>query len=133
MTDRRGSNPATGTFRDITNRGAFFDEISQMKPEDWTPGTVDAIATASEDGRRIVIKAVNYGGSPQTLLTRLQGSAAPRDATVKVYSVKAGLSDAASLETPDRIHPTERALPYARDLTIALEPLSVAVVEIASE
>ena len=33
-----------------------------MKPEDWTPGTVDAIATGSEDGRRIVIKAVNYAG-----------------------------------------------------------------------
>ena len=36
-----------------------------MKPEDWTPGTVDAIATGSADGRRIVIKAVNYEGSPQ--------------------------------------------------------------------
>ena len=50
----------SGTFRDIPDRKAFFEEISTMKPEDWLPGTVDAIATASADGRRIVIKAVNY-------------------------------------------------------------------------
>ena len=50
----------SGTFRDIDNRATFFSDISQMKPEDWQPGTVDAIATASADGRRIVIKAVNY-------------------------------------------------------------------------
>ena len=56
----------SGAFRDIPDRKIFFDEISTMKPEDWMPGTVDAIATASADGRRIVIKAVNYerSGTP---------------------------------------------------------------------
>jgi len=122
----------TGTFRDLPDRDEFFDQISQMKPEDWAPGTVDAIATASADGRRIVIKAVNYDGGPHPLLVRLQGSGVPGNAGVTVYSVKAGLTDAASLEEPDRIHPLERTVPYARDLRIDLEPYSVAVVEIAA-
>jgi len=29
---------AQGTFRDIAERKQFFDDISQMKPEDWKPG-----------------------------------------------------------------------------------------------
>ncbi len=53
----------SGTFHDIADRASFFTDISQMKPEGWQPGTVDAIATASADGRRIVVKAVNYSGS----------------------------------------------------------------------
>jgi alpha-N-arabinofuranosidase len=123
----------TGTFRDVENRGAFFDKISQMKPENWTPGTVDAIATGSKDGVRIVIKAVNYDDSRHPLLARLQGSAVPRTARVRVYSVEAGLRDAASLEEPNRIHPREGSMPYARDLTIDLPPYSVVVAEIAAE
>jgi len=120
----------SGTFRDIPDRDAFFTDISQMKPEDWTPGTVDAIATSSADGRRIVLKAVNYAGSASTLLVRLQGSAAPDDARVRVWGVRAGLHDKASLERPDAIAPVERSLEYARDLALELEPYSVAVVEI---
>ena len=72
----------SGTFRDIGNRASFFTDISQMKPEGWQPGTVDAIATASADGRRIVVKAVNYSGSANTLLVHLQGSRVPAAATV---------------------------------------------------
>ncbi len=53
---------ASGTVRDVADRKAFFQEIGTMKPEEWQQGTVDAIATASADGRRIVIKAVNYEG-----------------------------------------------------------------------
>jgi alpha-N-arabinofuranosidase len=124
---------ATGTFRDIPDRSAFFDQISQMKPEDWTPGTVDAIATSSVDARRIVVKAVNYGASPQTLLVRLQGRAVPRNARVTIHSVSAGALDAPSLGEPERIHPTARPIPYARDLTIELAPHEVAVVEVAAE
>ena len=48
-----------------------------MKPEDWLSGTVDAIATRSADGRRIVIKAVNYEAKRNTLLVRLQGAGVP--------------------------------------------------------
>jgi len=123
---------ATGTFRDLPDRSVFFNEISQMKPEDWTPGTVDAIATASVDGRRIVLKAVNYGAARQVLLARLAGSRAPSSAEVTVHSVKAGLTDAASLQAPDRIRPRQRTMPYAPDLAIDLEPWSVVVVEIAA-
>lgn len=122
----------SGTFRDLPERGLFFDDISQMKPERWTPGTVDAIATASRDGRRIVLKAVNYAGVKNTLLTRLQGSQAPADATVKVYTVSAGLTDAASLEQPDRFQVIETTQSYGRDLTLELPPYSVVVAEIAA-
>ncbi len=122
-----------GTFRDIANRETFFEEISQMKPEDWQPGTVDAIATASADGRRIVIKAVNYQGSANTLLVQLQGSRVPAGATVTVYTITAGLRDTASLEQPDRIKPIERTIEFRPDLTIDLEPYTVAVVEITDD
>ena len=122
----------SGTFRDIDNRATFFSDISQMKPERWQPGTVDAIATATGDGRRIVVKAVNYQGSANTLLVHLQGSRLPANATVTVYTITAGLHDAASLEQPDRIAPVQRTIDYVADLTIGLDPYSVAVVEIAA-
>ena len=122
----------SGTFRDIGNRASFFTDISQMKPERWQPGTVDAIATSSADGRRIVIKAVNYQGNTNTLLVRLQGSRVPPDATVTVHTITAGLQDTASLEQPDRIRPAARTIQYHPDLTIDLEPYTVAVVEISA-
>jgi len=122
----------SGTFRDIGNRASFFADISQMKPEGWQPGTVDAIATASADGRRIVVKAVNYSGTANALLIHLQGSRVPAAATVTVYTVTAGLHDAASLDQPDRIRPVERTLDYRPDLTIDLEPYTVVLVEISA-
>jgi alpha-N-arabinofuranosidase len=122
----------TGTFRDIPNRNGFFDNISQMKPEGWMPGTVDAIATGSADGKRIVIKAVNYSGARNTLLARLRGSAVPEKAAMKIYSVTAGLTDEPSLEHPHKIEPTETTQPYSRDLSIDLKPYEVAVIEIAN-
>jgi alpha-N-arabinofuranosidase len=122
----------SGTFRDIDARGTFFSDISLMKPEGWQPGTVDAIAAASADARRIVVKAVNYQGSANTLLVHLQGSRIPASATVTIYTITAGLHDAASLEQPDRIKPVARTVDYRPDLTIALQPYTVAVVEIAT-
>jgi len=123
----------SGTFRDNSNRGQFFAEISTMKPEAWQPGTVDAIATASATGRRFVIKAVNYEGESNTLVVRLNGSKAPINAAVTVSTISAGLNDAASLEQPNKIAPVERTMPYARVLTIDLAPYTVAVVEIAAK
>ena len=122
----------SGTFRDISNRASFFTDISQMKPEGWEPGTVDAIATASADGRRIVVKAVNYSGSANALLVHLQGSRVPAAARVTVHTITAGLRDVASLEAPERIKPVERTLEYSRDLTIDLQPYTVAVIEISA-
>jgi len=123
----------TGTFRDLPDRETFFDEISTMKPEDWAPGTVDAIATGSADGERIVVKAVNYTGEGHTLLVRLQGSGVPGQATVSVHTVSAGLNEAPSLGDPDSIAPATRSMPYTRDLTVELDPYTVAVVEITAE
>jgi alpha-N-arabinofuranosidase len=122
----------SGTFHDSGDRASFFTDISQMKPERWQPGTLDAIATASADRRRIVVKAVNYSAGPNTLLVHLQGSRVPAAATVRVFTVTAGLHDEASLEHPDRIQPVERTRDYRPDLTIELQPYTVAVVEIAA-
>jgi alpha-N-arabinofuranosidase len=122
----------SGTFRDISDRATFFSDISQMKPEGWQPGTVDAIATASADGQRIVIKAVNYQGTANTLLVHLQGSRVPASATVTVYTITAGLHDKASLEQPDRIKPVARSIDFRPDLTLDLDAHSVVVVEIAA-
>jgi alpha-N-arabinofuranosidase len=123
----------TGTFRNIEDNATFFDDISTMKPEDWKPGTVDAIATASDDGKRIIIKAVNYEANPNVLIVRLMGSSVPEQAGVKVYTLTAGLNDAPSLENPDRIKPVEQTMQYTRDLTIELAPYTVAVVEVTAE
>ena len=103
-----------------------------MKPEGWQPGTVDAIATASADGRRIVVKAVNYSSGANTLLVHLQGSRVPAADTVTVYTITAGPRDTASLDEPDRIKPVERKREYSRDLTIDLGPYTVAVIEISA-
>jgi alpha-N-arabinofuranosidase len=119
-----------GTFKDLPDRPSFFKEVSTMKPEDWEPGTVDAIATKSADGRRIVIKAVNYESKRNTLLIQLQGSGAPNNATVTLHTITAGPEDKASLERPDAIAPVARTINYAKDLAIDLAPYSVAVVEI---
>jgi alpha-N-arabinofuranosidase len=94
---------------------------------------VDAIATGNADGKRIVIKAVNYEDSPNTLLTRIQGSTAPDRATVTIYKLTAGLTDAPTMENPNRIKPVESTMPYTRDMAIELEPYTVAVVEIRAE
>ena len=120
----------SGTFKDIPHRADFFNGISQMIPQHWTPNTVDAIVTGSDDGRTFVVKAVNYDRVRHTLLTRFQGTRAPAKATVKVFTVTAQLGDENSLAQPDRIRPVETALPYQRDLTVELPPHTVAVVEI---
>jgi alpha-L-arabinofuranosidase len=123
----------TGAFRDIADRKRLLDQISTMRPEDWLPGAIDAIATASADGRRIVIKAVNYGAERNALLVRLQGANVAERAVAKLTTVSAGLKDSASLEHPDAIAPVSRPLNYAKDFAVDLDPYTVAVVEIRAE
>jgi alpha-N-arabinofuranosidase len=123
----------SGVFRDIPDREVFFRQISTMIPQGWTPGTVDAIATASADFRRIVIKAVNYGAQRNTLLVRLQGANAPEKALARLHTLRAGLMDSASLEHPNAISPVSQPLNYAKDLTLDLDPYTVAVAEIHAQ
>jgi len=123
----------SGTFRDIPKRPDFFDDISQMKPEAWTPDTLDAIATGTADGRRIIIKTVNYAANPNTLLTRLQGKQVPAKATVTIYTVTARPEDENSLEEPNKIHSVPTTMPYERDMAFKLPPYTVAVVEIRGD
>ena len=121
---------ATGDFADMSDRSRFFDHISTQIPQGWEPGAIDAIATASEDGRRIVIKAVNYRNEKNALLVRLQGSGIPQNAKVKLHTITADLMDEASLEHPDVIKPVSTTLDYAKDFSVDLDPYTVAVVEI---
>jgi alpha-N-arabinofuranosidase len=120
----------SGVYRDIPDREVFFRQISTMIPQGWTPGTVDAIVTASADGRRIVIKAVNYGAQRNTLLVRFQGGNVPEKAQARLYALSSGLMDSASLEHPEAISPVSRPLNYAKNLTLDLDPYTVAVAEI---
>jgi alpha-N-arabinofuranosidase len=124
---------ATGAVRDVPDRKLLFDKISTLIPEDWLPGSVDAIATASADRHRIVIKAVNYRPERNTLLVRLQGIDVPERAGATLHTITAGLMDSASLEHPDAIAPVSRPLNYAKDFSIELDPYTVAVVEIQAE
>ena len=120
----------SGTFRDIAKRSEFFDGISEMKPEGWTPNTVDAIATGTPDGRRIVLKAVNYAATTNTLLTRLQGKAVPTNGTVTLATITAPLNAENSLTAPNTIQTVEGTQPFQRDMAFTLPPFSVVVVEI---
>ena len=121
---------ATGSIRDVPDRSRLFDKISTLIPEEWVPGSMDAIATMSTDGRRIVIKGVNYSPQRNALLVRLQGSQIPTGATATLHTVSAQLTQSASLEHGDAIAPKSRAMPYAKDFTVDLDPYTVAVVEI---
>ena len=121
---------AAGAIQDVPDRKLLLDKISTQIPSGWLPDSIDAIATASDDNRRIVIKAVNYRGNRNTLLVRLQGKAAPERATATLHTITARLNDQASIENPDVIAPVSRPFPYAKDLIIYLDPYSVAVLEI---
>ena len=92
---RRSEPSATSPDRKL-----LFDKIATLIPEDWRPGSVDAIATTSADGSRIIIKAVNYQATPTALLVRLQGAGVPGQAVVRLHTITAGLMDTASLEHP---------------------------------
>jgi alpha-N-arabinofuranosidase len=121
---------ASGTFSDVRSRTQFFTGISSMRPNDWKPGTLDAIATWSADGKRVIIKAVNYDSFSNTLLTRLQGSAVTDNADVKTYSLTAGLTDKASIENPDVFKVKEGTVPFSKDMAFVIEPYSVVVFDI---
>jgi alpha-N-arabinofuranosidase len=51
---------------------------------------------------------------------------------VKIYTITAGLHDAASLDQPDRIQPVEQSVEDRPDLMVDLEPYTVAVVEVVA-
>jgi alpha-L-arabinofuranosidase len=121
---------AAGAIQDVPDRKLLFDKISTQIPSGWLPDSIDAIATASDDNRRIVIKAINYRSNRNTLFVRLQGKAAPERATATLHTITARLNDQASIENPDVIAPVSRPFPYAKDLTIDLDPYAVAVLEI---
>lgn len=124
---------AMGTVHDVPDRKALLDKISTSIPTEWLQSSVDAIATASADGRRIVIKAVNYHGEKSTLLVRVEGANAPNKASATLHTITAQLTSTPSFENPDAIPKVSRSFEYARDLVLELEPYTVAVLEILAE
>ena len=122
----------TGTFADEPDRKVLFDKLSTFIPQGWTPGSMDAIATASTDGRRITIKAVNYRPESQTLLVRLRGEGAPKAATATLHTITAPLLQMASLDQPQAIAPVSRPQDYQKEFALVLEAYSVAVLSIQS-
>jgi len=124
---------AVGAFQDAPDRSILFDKISTAIPSEWLDGSVEAVATASADGRRIVIKAVNYRAERNTLLVRLQGFGIPDKAVVNLHTISASLMNSASLEDPNAIAPVKRTLNYAKDFSVDLDPYTVAVVEVLAE
>jgi alpha-N-arabinofuranosidase len=124
---------AMGAIPDVPDRGRLFEKISTFIPEQWAPGSTEAIATMSSDGRRIVIKAVNYSAQRNALLVRLQGAGLPAKAVATLHTISAHLTDSASLEHPDAIAPKSRTLSYAKEFSVDLEPFMVALVEIRAE
>jgi alpha-N-arabinofuranosidase len=124
---------AMGAFDDIPERSQFFDKISTQIPSAWKQGAMDAVATASADGKRMVIKAVNYSIGSNTLLVRLRGRSLPQRAEVTLYTIAAKPSATASLEHPDAFATVSRSMEYARSFSVVMDPYSVAVVEIRQE
>jgi alpha-N-arabinofuranosidase len=124
---------AMGTFHDIPERSQFFDKISTQIPAGWQQGSMDAIATASADGRRMVIKAVNYSSGRNTLLVQLKGNSLPQRANVKLYTIEAKPNASASFEDPDAFAPSIGSMEYARNFSVDMDPYSVTVVEILAE
>jgi len=124
---------AMGAFHDIPDRNQFFDKISTQIPAEWQQGTMDAIATASSDGKRVVLKAVNYSAQTNTLLVRLQGKSLPQRASVKVHAIAAQPNAMASLESPDVFLPVSRSIEFASTFSVPMDAYSVAVIEILGE
>jgi alpha-N-arabinofuranosidase len=121
---------ASGTFRDVPNRSVLFDKISTAIPKGWTPGSVDAVATANHDSSHIIIKTVNYRGVRADLLVRMQGAQVPSKAIAVLHTLTADSTTTASMDHPDAIALRTSPFPYAKELTISLEPYTVAVLEI---
>ena len=119
-----------GTFHDIPDRTQFFDKISTQIPAGWNEGSMQAIATASADGKRIVLKAVNYSAKRNTLLVRLQGNSLPRQAKMTLETIAAAPNAMASFEHPDLFTPVRKSMDYAKDFAVPMDPYSVAVLEV---
>lgn len=124
---------AMGSVDDISDRSRLFDKISTNIPTGWKQASIDAIATTSTDGTRVVIKAVNYGSTRNTLLVRLQGKSLPKQAKMDLYTITAALNAAASFDHPEIFTPVSRSMTYANNFSVDLDPFSVAVIEIQAE
>lgn len=124
---------ATGSFQDVSDREILFDKISTAIPTRWLPASVDAIATGSSDGSRLIIKAVNYRAEKNALLVRLQGASVKGKATAVLHTITAGLTTMASMEHPDAIAAVSTPFAYAKEFSLELEPYTVAVLEIRYE
>lgn len=124
---------ATGSFQDVPDRKVLLDKISTAIPTRWLPASIDAIATGSSDGSRLIIKAVNYRAEKDALLVRLQGASVKVKATAVLHTITSGLTTMASMEHPDAIAVVSTPFAYAKEFSFELEPYTVAVLDIRYE
>ncbi len=96
---------AMGSFDDVPDRSQLVDKISTTIPSGWREGAMDAIATASADGMRVVVKTVNYTPRRNTLLVRLQGQSLPERAKAKLYTIAVPPDATASFDCPEIFTP----------------------------
>ena len=61
---------------------------------------------------------------------KITGTSILANATVKIFTLRAALNDAASMEHPDAIRPIEGTVPFEKDMSFKIEPYSVLVVEV---
>src|ERR1700676_2704650 len=74
-----------------------------------------------------------YPGGTGSSENARSGASVSETAVARLHTLSAGLMDSASLDHPDAITPVSRTLAYAKDLTVDLDPYTVAVVEIRAE
>lgn len=73
------------------------------------------------------------GASYLRTRARRRGSKIAASDKVRIHTISATPTDAPSMEHPDKIKPVAYSIPFAKDLTLKLEPYSVMVAEIAGE
>lgn len=91
---------------------------------------LDAIATISEDGKKIIIKAVNYHNSKQELKVKIKSAKIPKSGKMHLNTISAGLNENNSFEKPDAIKPTIETLPFKSNFKISIKPYSIILIEI---
>ena len=104
--------------RTSLSRSQFFDKISTQIPTEWHQGAMDADCNSERDGKRMVIKAVNYGARRNTLLVRLQGKKPAATGKHEAVHDRAKPNATASFEHPAAFVPVSQIHGVCAELSL---------------
>jgi alpha-N-arabinofuranosidase len=94
------------------------------------PGPVNAVATKTEDGARIVFKAVNPSDKAVPMTVTIGGDFSPKDATLTLVA-PGSLEARNTLDRPDAVRPEPGpAAREGRTVSFTLPPMSAGVLTI---